>query len=142
MHKLSTLNQVKASFCYVTVHLHSVYRAVYDALPIHSSVGHVLPHSYHYHPENYSQLPVGPTHQPTYLHQSSHPGYPPLGHQYPPHDVRHYGHPQPPQLLPTNSPHHTSFPPYQHTPYQYTGAQVQQPGYQGNICCSTVVLPC
>ena len=40
----------------------------------------------------------------------------------------HYGHLRPPQLPPTNSPHNTSFP-----PHQYTGAQVQQPSYQGNM---------
>ena len=48
----------------------AVYTDVYDALSIHSSVGHVPPHSYHHHPENFIQLPVGPTHQPTY-HQPS-----------------------------------------------------------------------
>ena len=124
----------------MTVHLHSVYEScIHDALSVHSSVEHGLSHSYHHHPENYKQFPVGPTYQPTY-HQPSHPGYyPPPGH---PQHVCHYGHSRPPQLPPTNSPHHTSFPPYQHTPYQYTGAQVQQPGYQGNICCSTFVLRC
>ena len=109
-------------------YLHSVYKAVYDAFSIHSSVGYVPPHSYHHRPENYSQFPVAPTHQPTNLDQSSHPEYLPSGHQYPPQYVRHYGRPPPTPLQPTNS-----FP-----SHQYTGSQIHQPG---NICCFTVVFP-
>ena len=134
---LNTLNQVMTSFfLYDHTLTHSVYRAVCDALSIHSSVGHVPSHSYHHYPESYNHFPAGPTHQPTY-HQPSHPGYPPPGHQYPPRRVSDYECPPPTQLSPTDSSHHSSFP-----SHQYTGAQVQQLSFQGNICCSTIVLSC
>ena len=113
---------------------YTLYAEPYMIHSFHSSLGYVPQQSNQQYPQHSSSFPVGPTHQPTHP-QPSHPGYPPPQYQYPPHQGYYYGHPPPPQLPPTSSPHPSSL-----LAYHYTGARVQQPSYQGNICCSTVVL--
>ena len=108
-------------------------------LSIHSSLGYVPQQPYHQYPQHPSSFPVGPTHQPMHPQpshpRSSHPGYPPPQHQYPPQQGYYYGHPPLTKIPRLDSSHPASLP-----PHQYTGDSVQQPSYQGNICCSTVVL--
>ena len=83
------------------------------------------PQFYQQYPQNPSQFPPGPTHQPAYPH----PGYPQPRYQYPPQQSYYYGQPAPAQLTPAGSLYRASIPPQQHTP----DPQMQGPSYQGNF---------
>ena len=111
------------AYCRQVAQACSIRSVVIMILSIPSSLGYA-PHSYQQYPQNPSQFPAGPTHQPVY----SQPGYPPPVNQYPPQQGYYYqGQPAPStQLPPVGSSHHTEAP-----PHQYTGAPMQGPSYQG-----------